>query len=178
MVLAALALLTLPAEANSVSANVQGKLIEAQGKVYVSTGASFQPARLQQAVKVGTRIFVGTDAFASVAFPDCTLTLSPGKVHTISATPCTAKDDLATGDEAGEFPALRNTHAQWDGTLSPDLELVTATATPAPANFTTTASAIRIGGSPWPGMIMVGGVFVGMTGYTFYDILEDPVSAH
>lgn len=156
--------------------NTRGTLVEFQGKVYINTGKSFQPARLQQPVKAGTRIFVGTEALASVAFPDCTLTLAPGKVHTITATPCAATGDLATDDDAGELPSLRNTHAQWDGTLSPDLELATATATPVPANYTSNYSVMLNSGSSWPGYFMVGGVFVGMTTYTFIDILEEPVS--
>lgn len=178
-VLMAAAMLALAAT-TAVAANGQqaprGTLVEFQGKVYINTGKSFQPARLQQPVKAGTRIFVGTEALASVAFPDCTLTLAPGKVHTITATPCAATGDLATDDDPGELPSLRNTHAQWDGTLSPDLELATATATPVPANYTSYAPMMPGIGSSWPGIFMVGGVFVGMTGYTFFDILEEPVS--
>lgn len=176
MAAAMLALAATTAVAASGQQASRGTLVEFQGKVYINTGKSFQPARLQQPVKAGTRIFVGTEALASVAFPDCTLTLAPGKVHTITATPCAARDDLATGHEAEEFPSLRNTHAQWDGTMSPDIEQMTATATPVPANYTSNYSVMLNSVPRWPGYFMVGGVFVGITGYTFIDILEDPVS--
>ena len=174
MVLAALALVTLPAHANNLPANIQGKLIEAQGKVYVSTGASFQPARLQQAVKVGTRIFVGTEAIASVAFPGCTVTLSPGKVHTITATPCEDGNDRASLDEGTEPPPLRSTQNEWDGPASADSELVTSSATPVPANYTyIPGSASRV-----PGMIMFTGAMSVVTIKTINDTFEEkPVSA-
>ena len=76
--------------ASEAAAKPLGEISGIHGKVLLSTKHGFVPATLHQPVSAGTRILVGKDAMAVLAFPGCTLTLAPGKIHSIAADPCTS----------------------------------------------------------------------------------------
>lgn len=181
---AILVLLAAPATASEDRPASHGVLVETTGRILVSDGTRFVPARDHHAVAAGTRILVGNDAVASIAFPDCTLPLEPGKIHTVKPVPCAVEDDLASAPEGGEAPLLRNTPEQWDITASTDAIPVPVNGTyyvappppPPPLQITPITT-------PLPGMMMAGGIMVGGTLFAFNEILEDPapetpVSAH
>lgn len=82
-----------------------GTITGMQGKVLLGNGKGFVHASLQQPVHPGDRLLVSDGAAATLAFDGCTLTLTPGAVHTVSARPCAAVETGAFNIIPANAPA-------------------------------------------------------------------------
>ncbi|MBK8768897.1 MAG: hypothetical protein IPM06_00530 [Rhizobiales bacterium] len=110
-----------------------GELVQSTGKVLLSTGHGFAPVAVHQPIGIGSRILVADAASAVIAFPSCTLTLAPGKVHVIAPQPCDAATDparahivptAATSAPGIDFAAMQAELHRMRASLAARLEVV------------------------------------------------------
>ncbi len=62
-------------------------VMDLSGKVMVNAGQGFAPASQALALKAGDRLLVGENAFATLSFKTCTVSLTKPTVFTVSDTP-------------------------------------------------------------------------------------------
>ncbi len=94
--------LALGVSASAFAASGIATLSSAEGKVLLNAGKGFVPVTGPVALKVGDKVLLGKDGFATVAFKDCAVSLDKPTVFTVTKNAPCAKDQLA-GLEAGVF---------------------------------------------------------------------------
>jgi hypothetical protein len=65
-----------------------GQINEVNGKVLVSSEAGFVPAVAGAGLAEGTKVMIGAESFASIAFENCALTLDRPMVFTVTGAAC------------------------------------------------------------------------------------------
>ena len=94
--------LALGVSAPAFAASGVANITSAEGKVLLNAGKGFEPVSGPVALKVGDKILLGKDGFATVAFKDCAVSLDKPTVFTVTKNAPCSKDQLA-GLEAGVF---------------------------------------------------------------------------
>jgi hypothetical protein len=71
-------------------------LVETKGKVLINHGGRFVPALDAMALRAGDRILVGQESTATLAYPDCSVTLAAANIFTVPSAKACAPGETAS----------------------------------------------------------------------------------